>query len=282
MKRFKNLTVGSRIAWILVSVFIAVWLIVTVYPFAFMILNSFKGQFEILANGVFSIPETFNLANYKEVFENGIVRYFMNSIVVCAVSLIVILLVSALAAYPIARLNSRVGKLFLLLVLVCMSIPEHITLIPIFKFSTNTGLYDTLAALIGPDIAFALPISIFILVGFMEEIPGELEEAGEIDGCTRAGSFFHIVLPLTRPGMATLAIYNGVAIWNEFIFSYTLTQDKMNRTLPLSIWDFQGAHSMNAPMIMAVLTITVIPMLVLFAIFQEKLMDSMTIGAVKG
>ena len=83
--------------------------------------------------------------------------------------------------------------------------------------------------------------------------------------------------------MATLAIYNGVGIWNEFIFSYTLTQNKMNRTLPLAIWDFQGAHQYEMlPMIMAVLTITTIPMLILFAVFQEKLMDSMTIGAVKG
>jgi raffinose/stachyose/melibiose transport system permease protein len=282
MKRFKNLGMGSKMAWILAAFFIASWTVITVYPFIFMVLNSFKGQFEILANGVFSIPESFNLDNYKEVFDNGISRYFLNSIIVCAVSLIGTLIISALAAYPVSRLHSKVGKLFLLLVLACMSIPEHITLIPIFKFSTNVGLYDSLLALIGPDIAFALPISIFILSGFMEDLPSELEEAGEIDGCSRAGNFFHIVLPLTRPGMATLAIYNGVAIWNEFIFSYTLTQNKANRTLPLAIWDFQGAHSMNAPMIMAVLTITTIPMLILFAIFQEKLMDSMTIGAVKG
>ena len=282
MKRFKNLSLKSKISWILVCVFIAIWVIITVYPFIFMVLNSFKGQFEILANGVFSLPQSFNLDNFKEVFNNGILHYFFNSILVCAVSLVITLLVAALAAYPIARLHSKIGKFFLLLVLACMSIPEHITLIPIFKFSTSAGLYDSLPALIGPDIAFALPISIFILVGFMEELPKELEEAGEIDGFSRAGNFFHIVLPLTRPGMATLAIYNGVGIWNEFIFSYTLTQNKMNRTLPLAIWDFQGAHSMNAPMIMAVLTITTIPMLILFAVFQEKLMDSMTIGAVKG
>ncbi len=282
MKKFKNLSPGSKAAWILISVFIAVWLVITVYPFIFMVLNSFKGQFEILANGVFSIPESFNLENYKEVFSNGIVRYFLNSIFVCAVSLVIALFISSLAAYPIARMRSKVGKWFLLLVLACMSIPEHITLIPIFKFSTDVGLYDSLFALIGPDIAFALPISVFILSGFMEDLPKELEEAGQIDGCGRVKAFFHIVLPLTRPGMATLAIYNGVAFWNEFIFSYTLTQSRENRTLPLATWDFQGAYSMNAPMIMAVLTITMIPMLILFAVFQEKLMNSMTIGAIKG
>ena len=125
MKRFKNLSLKSKISWILVCVFIAIWVIITVYPFIFMVLNSFKGQFEILANGVFSLPQSFNLDNFKEVFNNGILHYFFNSILVCTVSLVITLLVAALAAYPIARLHSKIGKFFLLLVLACMSIPEH-------------------------------------------------------------------------------------------------------------------------------------------------------------
>lgn len=107
MKRFKNLSLKSKISWILVCVFIAIWVIITVYPFIFMVLNSFKGQFEILANGVFSLPQSFNLDNFKEVFNNGILHYFFNSILVCAVSLIITLLVAALAAYPIARRSER-------------------------------------------------------------------------------------------------------------------------------------------------------------------------------
>ena len=137
MKRFKNLSLKSKISWFLVCVFIAIWVIINVYPFIFMVLNSFKGQLEILANGVFSLPQSFNLDNFKEVFNNGILHYFFNSILVCTVSLVITLLVAALAAYPIARLHSKIGKFFLLLVLACMSIPEHITLIPIFKFSIS-------------------------------------------------------------------------------------------------------------------------------------------------
>ena len=99
MKRFKNLSLKSKISWILVCVFIAIWVIITVYPFIFMVLNSFKGQFEILANGVFSLPQSFNLDNFKEVFNNGILHYFFNSILVCAVSLVITLLVAALPAF---------------------------------------------------------------------------------------------------------------------------------------------------------------------------------------
>ena len=145
-----------------------------------------------------------------------------------------------------------------------------------------TGLYDTIWSLIGPYVAFAVPISVFILTSFMKEIPREIEESAEIDGCGKIQMFFSMILPLSKPGMATLAIYNGVNMWNEFSFVNTLTQSAQNRTLPLAIWEFQGQYSMNTPMIMAVLTLTLLPMVIMFIIFQDKLVKGMTAGAVKG
>ena len=145
-----------------------------------------------------------------------------------------------------------------------------------------TGLYDTIWSLVGPYVAFAVPISVFILTSFMKEIPREIEESAEIDGCGKIQMFFSMILPLSKPGMATLAIYNGVNMWNEFSFVNTLTQSAQNRTLPLAIWEFQGQYSMNTPMIMAVLTLTLLPMVIMFIIFQDKLVKGMTAGAVKG
>ncbi len=278
----KPSSVSSRVWWTVAGVFAAVWTVITVFPFIFMVLNSFKEQFEILTEGVFSWPQSFYVRNYATVFQKGIGLYFWNSIIVCAVSVAVALMASACAAYPISRLHFKPNRLLMLMVIACMSIPVHVTLIPIFKMAKAAGTYDTLWSLIGPDIAFALPISIFILAGFMEGIPRELEEAAEIDGCGRIPTFFRIILPLSQPSLATLAIYNGVEIWNDFIFSYTLTQSLRSRTLPLAIWDFQGRYSMNAPMVMAVLTISFLPMLALFILFQDKLMEGMTLGAVKG
>lgn len=110
------------------------------------------------------------------------------------------------------------------IIVACMSIPVHITLIPVFKMSKSTGLYDTIWSLVGPYVAFAVPISVFILTSFMKEIPREIEESAEIDGCGKIQMFFSMILPLSKPGMATLAIYNGVNMWNEFSFVNTLTQ----------------------------------------------------------
>lgn len=269
-------------SWMIVAILGAIWTLVAVMPFIFMVLNSFKERFEMLTKGVFSLPNTFYSDNYKAVFEGNIITYFTNSILVLMISLTLLLLISACASYPLARFDFKLGKPIYGLIVACMSIPLHITLIPVFKLSKNLQLYDSIWALIGPYVAMAIPISVFILTSFMREIPKEIEEAAQIDGCNRYQMFFRIILPLSKPGLATLAIYNGVNMWNEFVFAYTLTQSAAHRTLPLAVWEFQGEFTMNTPMIMAVLTITVVPMIILYIFMQDKLVKGMTAGAVKG
>ena len=236
----------------------------------------------MLSKGVFQLPEKLNWSNYTEVLSGGFLNYFKNSVIVLAISLVLLLFIAACASYPLARFNFKLANPIYSLIVACMSIPVHITLIPVFKMSKTAGLYDSIWALIGPYIAFAVPISVFILTSFMREIPREIEESAEIDGCGKIRMFFSIILNLSKPGLATLAIYNGVNMWNEFSFAYTLTQSSENRTLPLAIWEFQGQYSMNTPMIMAVLTLTLLPMIIMFIVFQDKLVKGMTAGAVKG
>ena len=282
MDTYKKSKRKSIAAWIVAFFFAIVWLIFSFTPFIFMVLNSFKEKFEMLTKGVFQLPDKLNWANYTEVLTGGFLNYFKNSVIVLAVSLILLLFISACASYPLARFKFKLAQPIYGLIVACMSIPVHITLIPVFKMSKATGLYDSIWALIGPYIAFAVPISVFILTSFMQEIPREIEESAEIDGCGKIQMFFSMILPLAKPGLATLAIYNGVNMWNEFSFAYTLTQSSPNRTLPLAIWEFQGQYSMNTPMIMAVLTLTLLPMIIMFIIFQDKLVKGMTAGAVKG
>ena len=282
MDTYKKSKRKSIAAWIVAFFFAIVWLIVSFTPFIFMVLNSFKEKFEMLTKGVFQLPDKLNWANYTEVLTGGFLNYFKNSVIVLAVSLILLLFISACASYPLARFKFKLAQPIYGVIVACMSIPVHITLIPVFKMSKATGLYDSIWALIGPYIAFAVPISVFILTSFMQEIPREIEESAEIDGCGKIQMFFSMILPLAKPGLATLAIYNGVNMWNEFSFAYTLTQSSPNRTLPLAIWEFQGQYSMNTPMIMAVLTLTLLPMIIMFIIFQDKLVKGMTAGAVKG
>lgn len=281
-QKYKKSIVKSRICWIAAIVLALCALVLAILPFFFMVLNSFKGKFEMLTKGVFALPSSLNISNYQEVFQGGFIKYFINSVFVLCVSLLLILFISACASYPLARFKFRLNGFIYGLIVACMAIPIHITLIPVFQMTKKLGMYDTIWALIGPDVAFAIPISVFILTSFMKGIPREIEESAEIDGCSKYGMFFRIILPLTKPGLSTLAIYNGVNIWNEFSFAYTLTQSPKNRTLPLAVWDFQGQYSMNTPMIMAVLTLTVLPMIILFIFAQDKLVKGMTAGAVKG
>lgn len=282
MDNYKKNKAKNVTAWTVAFILAILWLAVSFMPFVFMVLNSFKEKFEMLTKGVFQLPDSLNWNNYTEVLKGGFGTYFKNSVIVLAISLILLLFIAACASYPLARFKFKLANPIYALIVACMSIPVHITLIPVFKMAKSTGLYDSIWALIGPYIAFAVPISVFILTSFMKEIPREIEESAEIDGCGKIQMFFSMILPLAKPGLATLAIYNGVNMWNEFSFAYTLTQSSANRTLPLAIWEFQGQYSMNTPMIMAVLTLTLLPMIIMFIIFQDKLVKGMTAGAVKG
>lgn len=281
-KEYKKNRIKSRIAWIFATVLAIFTVVVAITPFIFMIINSFKGKFEMLTKGVFSLPDKLDFTNYKEVIEGNFISYFLNSVIVLIVSLIFLLMISAFASYPLSRFKFKMKGLVYSAIVACMSIPVHITLIPIFKMSQKLHLYDSIWALIGPYVAMGIPISVFILTSFMEQIPKEIEEAAAIDGCGKFRMFFSIILPMAKPGLSTLAIYNGVNMWNEFIFAYTLTQSSENRTLPLAVWEFQGQYSMNTPMIMSVLTLTVLPMIILFIFAQDKLIKGMAAGAVKG
>lgn len=274
--------IKSGISWAIAIILAVAGLIVAIVPFIFMILNSFKDKFEMLTNGIFALPEEWSFANYKTVLEANFPRYFLNSVIVLAISLTLLLFIAACASYPLSRMKFKANGFIYSVIVACMAIPVHITLIPIFRMSQAMHVYDTIWALIGPYVAIGVPISVFILTSFMKSIPREIEEAAEIDGCSRFKMFFKIMLPMAKPGLSTLAIYNGVTMWNEYIFAYTLTQSADSRTLPLAVWDFRGQYSMDIPLIMAVLTLTALPMIILFIFAQDKLIKGMTAGAVKG
>ena len=281
-KEYLKSRVKSRVSWTIATVLAVFALVVSIVPFIFMVMNSFKEKFEMLTKGVFALPERLDFTNYREVLNGSFWSYFINSVIVLLVSLAVLLIISAFASYPLSRFHFRMNGYIYAVIVACMSIPVHITLIPVFKLTKNMQVYDSIWALIGPYVAIGIPISVFILTGFMKGIPKEIEEAASIDGCGKIKMFFTIILPMAKPGLSTLAIYNGVNMWNEFIFAYTLTQSRENRTLPLAVWEFQGQYSMNTPMIMAVLTLTVFPMIILFVLAQDKLVKGMTAGAGKG
>lgn len=279
---YRKSKIKSRIAWGVAIFFACIWLVLTLTPFFFMIINSFRKQFDMLQQGVFHLPDPWFFDNYTNVVSHGFFGYFLRSVIVVAISLVLMLAISAFAAYPLARMNFKLNPFIYALIVAMMSVPMHVTLIPIFKLTTSVGLYDSLGSLIGPYVAFALPMSVFILTAFMKTIPKEVEESAEIDGCNRYQNFFKMILPLSKSGLSTLAIYNGVSMWNEFAFANTLLITPEKKTLPLALGQFKGEHSLDIPIILAVLTLSVLPMITLFIVFQDKLVKGMMAGAVKG
>ena len=248
-----------------------------------MVISGFKQKMETIMYGAFHMPEKFYPNNYINIITDPrFWNYFKNSVIVLVLSLVILLFFSACAAYPLSRFTFKMRDTTFLLIVACMSVPIHVTMIPVFQMAIKSGLYDSIWALIPTSVAFATPLSVFILTGFMKGIPRELEEAADIDGCGQYRRFFEVILPLSTPGLSTLAIYNGVNIWNEFIFAFTLTQSEQNRTLPLALWNYQGVYSSDTAMIMACLSLSVLPMIILFAIMQDKLVKGMMAGAVKG
>ena len=258
------------------------WLVLTFFPFWFMVSSSFKGALETYSNPVWALPIKPNVDNYVAVLSGGFFRYLFNSLLVVSISVCLILFLSAMAAYVFARLPYRPAQNLFGLIVAGLAVPVHVTLIPIYSLTTKLGIYDTPWALIGPYVAFSLPLSIFILTEFVRQIPRELDDAARVDGCSPARTFFAIILPLTGPGMATMAIYNTVMLWNEFVFAYTLTSSTAQRTLPLAIWEFQGQYSANIPAIMTVLTMTALPMIIAYIFGQERIIKGMMAGALKG
>lgn len=154
-KEYKNSIIKSRVSWAFAILLAVVATMAAVLPFIFMVFNSFKGKFEMLTKGVFAPPEKLNLTNYEEVLGGGFVKYFGNSVFVLCVSLLLVLFISACAAYPLARFKFRMNGFIYAVIVACMAIPIHITLIPVFQMTKSLKIYDTIWAMIGPNVAFA-------------------------------------------------------------------------------------------------------------------------------
>jgi len=258
----------------------AILLIFTGYPFLYMVATSFKTQ-QMYFTDPFGLFGSLQFGNYIQAFETGLATYFMNSVIVTVISVLLIVFIASLACYPLSRMKFRFSRLLLLVFVSGMMLPVHSTLIPIFILTSHMGLRDQLPALIGPYTAFNLPVSIFILSQFMSEISREVEEAAEIDGCSHWRIFWNIVLPMVTPALATLVIYNFLHVWTEFIFGLVLITSPENMTLPLGMQRFYGEFSVNVPALMAALTLASLPIFVVYFMAQEKIVSGLAGGAVK-
>lgn len=255
-----------------------IWLAVIILPIYYVVITSFKSQAGFFSSNPLLPTLEPTLDNYALVLNAGFTVYLLNSLIVTVGTVIPALLVSFMAAYAIVRGRGRFISFTSTVFLMGLAIPLQATIVPIYLIITRMGLYDSLLALILPSAAFALPISVLILSNFMRDIPGELFESMRLDGASNWSILWHLVLPMTRPAVVTVGIYNALQVWNAFLFPLILTQSPDKRVLPLSLWAFQGEFSINVPAILASVVLSTLPLLVVYIFGRRQLLGGLTAG----
>jgi multiple sugar transport system permease protein len=255
----------------------------TVMPFIYMISTAFKGAVYVFEIPPRLIPAKPTVQNFVTAFtSNDFGRYFLNSIFVTFVSVLGILLLASMMAYALARYQFHGRKFIYALVIFFMTMPAMSLIVPQFILAHTLALTDTLAGLIVMDIAQNMPFAVFLLKGFLEDVPKEIEEAAHIDGASAWTIYWHVVLPLCKPALATSAIIAFLGAWDEYVWASTITNTPTNRTLPVAIATFQGVHTTNWGLVFAASLIAIVPVLILFISLQKYFVKGMVAGAVKG
>ena len=267
---------------VVIYILAVIWVVITIYPLIFLIQNSFKTSTEFFMGDVWTLPGRFSLETYQKVWATHFARFLGNSLFVVSISLTILLLAGSSAAFGLSRIRFRLSGFFYYLFVGGLTIPVHITLIPVYIITRKLGIYDSLWALVGPFVAFNMPVAVFVLASFMGDIPVSLEEAGYIDGASRFQVFWNVVLPISRPAVTAVGIYNAVILWNEFIFPLVLINSTEKRPLTLALWNFQGEFSADVPAMMAALLLSMIPLLIFYAVTKERLIEGLVAGALKG
>jgi len=253
------------------------WLAAIIVPIYYMVITSTKPRADYYSTNPLA-PSAPTFASYAAVLENDFARYFANSLIVVVCTVAGIVFLSLLASYVIVRSRSAVAVLSNRLFLLGIAIPIQATIIPIYLIIVQLGLYDTLAALVLPGIASGIPITVLILTNFMRDVPHELYESMTLDGAGHWKIFRSLVLPLSMPAVTTVAVYNALNSWNNFLFPLILTQSAERRTLPLSLWTYQGEFSADIPAVLAAVVLSALPILVLYIFGRRQLVAGLTAG----
>ena len=258
------------------------WAFLAVYPLVWILLTSLKYTHELYQDP-FGLPLSWKWSNYQEAWVFAKMgTYFLNSIVVTVLSTFLVLGLSSTTAFVLARFEFRLKALVWAYILFGFLIPHSLMLIPLAIFTRTLGIYDTLWGLALVYAAVGLPWNVFFLRAFMETIPNELEEAAVMDGAGMWTVFWHIILPLSTPALATMATFHILSAWSEFILALVLTGDVASRTLPVGISLLDGHFTSNEPGVAAGMIITIIPAVIAYAFLQRFLIKGLTAGALKG
>ena len=253
------------------------------FPAVWILLTSLKTETELIRSPITYLPDAPTLANYETAFTaQPILRFMWNSLVVAGLSTALCVFVSALAAYALTRLKIPHRSLIMSLLLAVAMFPLISLMVPLFKAMRELGLLNTYLALILPYAVLSLPVCTLVMASFFQDIPPDLEAAAMVDGCSRVGALFHVVIPLSAPGVFTAAILAFVNAWDEFLLALTMMNRVSMRTLSVGITLYQGEFAFPWPLMSAALIIAIVPICIIIAVFQERVVGGLTSGGVKG
>ncbi len=261
---------------------------VVLAPPAWLLISSISSQSELLSVPVHWIPQEPTLERYRQIInattDSAAVfrRSLFNSLIVAGTVTVICVLVGSLAAYSFARLKNAGHKQLIYILLLSYMLPPIILVIPLYRTMGNLGLTDTLLALIIIYSALIMPFAVWIMRGFFQSIPGDLEEAAMTDGCTQFGAFTRIILPLSLPGIVATALFCFLLAWEEFLIALIFTSSPQAKTIPVAIAEFTGRHAIDFGMMAAGGVIAAIPPVLIALVFQRYLISGLSAGAVKG
>ncbi len=275
---------SERVMGLLAQIPLLIWAVMVIFPFLWMIMTAFKTDREILTDP-FGLPENLVWENFERAWTTAnIGTYFLNTIIVMAMSLTGTLLVSAMAAYVIARFEFRGNRAIYLMFLAGLMFPVFLGLVPLYFLMDDLHLLNTYHGLALVYIAYSLPFTIFFLVGFFKTLPGEVAESGIMDGASQYQVFFQIMLPMAKPGLIAMGIFNFLGQWNQFLLPLVLMQNESRYVLSqgLNFLAVQQGYDNDYSALFAAMVIVMVPTLVVYILFQRRLESGLTAGALKG
>jgi raffinose/stachyose/melibiose transport system permease protein len=273
---------GLLISRIVSYAVMAVMVVLTVYPLVWMVLGGFKSGTEFYSN-IWGLPTSLDFSNFVYAWETAqLGQKFINSIIVTLATMALVLPITSMAGYALAKIRFPGRSLVYGFILLGIMVPYGVIAIPVFTVIADMGLLNSLLGLVLVYAAHGLPLGVFLMYSFFESIPDELEEAAQVDGSSPFGAFFRVVLPLAAPGLATQVIFTGTTVWNEYFMASLLIHSEDLETLPLGLVVFTARFGTDYPQLFAALSIVTLPIIVLYLIAQKQFISGLAAGAVKG
>jgi ABC-type glycerol-3-phosphate transport system permease component len=280
---FKSLKLSKLTTNILVAVLIVFLVAIVGFPLAWMALSSLKPGVELFTIPPKVLPQNWSLEWYMQAFSNpNVIRYFLNSLLIASVVMVAVMIIGTMTAYSLTRFRYKGRKLILITVLAAYCVPPIMLMLPLYKIVNAFGLPESHLGVIIAHLTVTLPFSVWLLVSFFKKLPKEINEAAVMDGANEMQVFLKVELPLCVSGVLSTGIMAFIMSWNEFLLSSVLISKESMKTLTVGLANYISSTHIDWGIIMALGTITTIPVIILFVLVQKYFVEGMTAGAVKG